>query len=177
MHFIERFGNFIPDNLKPPIAPISYADFVNTLRTENATRVTAVPGRKTLFRTGSDIGEDGAHYEYNITFNARGQGGRRINYYYPCIQKFLDNPDFQYAHGGKMRGERLIHDLEEAYSLTTIVTADTKLQEIQRMLPDCTVELTDADRTFTQEDLEELRREAQQRQIRPWDVLMPDSNP
>jgi hypothetical protein len=172
MGLAEKLGRFVPNNFKKPLTPGSYDEFVNALCTHDVSRIVAVPGRKALFRTGSvDLGEDGVAYEYNIAFDSTSSTGRKINYYYPCTQKFLDNPDYHYAHGGKMRGERLIRDLEEAYSLTTIVTADVKLQELQQMFPGCTTELRDADKIFTQEDYEELRRVAQRRQIRPWDPI------
>ncbi len=169
MGLSERLSRFVPEGLKTPIKPTTYSEFVDALTYVNVRRLVAVPGRKILLRKGSEIGEVGAHYEYNITFDGNGERGRRVNYYHPCVQKYLDNPDYNYIHGGKIKAERLIHDLAEAYALTTIVTADSKLQELQTIFPDCIMELRDADRTFTQDDFEELRREAQQRQIRPWD--------
>ncbi len=165
----ETLGKFVPESLKPPIQPSTYDAFLETLRAQNAKQVTAIPGKKTLLVTEEDegFGEDGAYYEYNITFNAIGRRGRKVDYYHSCARKFLDNPDYINKYGGKMGAERLIHTLEEAYLITTFVTA-AKLEEIEEMIPGCQTKLQDATKVFTAEDFEELQRLAQQLQIRPW---------
>ena len=57
-----------------------------------------------------------------------------------------------------------------------MVTADTKLQEIKQAVPGCITVLRDSDKTFTDEDFAELRREAQRLQIRPWENPKPPTS-
>ena len=111
----ERLRRLVPDRIKPAIKPTTYEDFMDQLRNLNASRVVAVPSRKKLFATGNSYGEDGAHWEYNITFNGTGQRGRRIDYYHTCIQKFLDEPDYINAHGVRMHRGGFLEDLERTY--------------------------------------------------------------
>ncbi len=166
---IKELERLIPDTLKPPIMTRSLEEFLETLKAQGAVWVTATPGRKTLLETESEgVGVDGAQYEYNITFTAKDRRGRKIELYYPCSEKFLDNPDYINAQGGRFGARRLTEELEERYLLTTFVTADALLRQIEEKLPGCQTALQDADKVFSDEDYAELRLRAEKEHIRPW---------
>lgn len=166
---IDRLSGHVPDSLRTPLKPVSYGGFLATLQEQQARRVTANPNRKVLARRRDPVtGASAIGWQYYVAFEGVGRQGRRISYDLPCADRVSQDADDTNLFGGRMLGENLALGLEEAWLMTTYVTADTLLTGIRGQMPQCEIVLMDGGKPFTPDQYEDLRARAQKGHIRPW---------
>lgn len=167
--FKDRLTGYVPDSLRPPIKPESYYDFLAAMQEQQARRVTATPGRKRLTRqVDPETGASATGWRYQVVFDGVGRQGRRIRYELACADRVSQDVDRRNNFGGRIVGEGVVLGLEEAWLMTTYVTADILLAEIGKQIPQCETVLMNGGKPFTPDQYQDLRARAQQDHIRPW---------
>lgn len=165
----DRISGYVPESLRTPLKPVSYDGFLETLQEQQARRVTANPNRRVLVRKRDpETGASATGWQYYVAFEGVGRQGRRISYDLPCADRVSQDVDSRNHFGGKMLGENLVLSLEEAWLMTTYVTADTLLTGIREQMPQCETVLMDGGKPFTPDEYDDLRARAREGHIRPW---------
>lgn len=167
--FKDRLTGYVPDSLRPPIKPESYDGFLVTLQELGAKRVAATPDRKRLTRqVDPETGASATGWGYQVVFDGVGRQGRRVRYELECAYRVSQDVDRRNNFGGRIVGENAVLTLEEAWLMTTFVTADILLAEIGKQIPQCETVLMNGGKPFTPDQYQDLRARAQQDHIRPW---------
>ena len=161
--FKDRLIGLAPESLKPPIKPETYDGFLATLQELGAKRVAATPGRKRLTnQVDPDTGASATGWGYQVVFDGVGRQGRRIRYELDCAYRVSQDVDRRNNFGGRIVGEGVVLGLEEAWLMTTYVTADTLLNGIKEQMPQCETALMNSGKPFTADQYQDLRAQAQQ---------------